>query len=189
MQREWVRPILLLCAGLTVLSTLSALSACAPIAPAGDGAQPDVTAEPSSGVVVTAEPRGSTLMLEITSETGIGSARITLGDTAAIRDLILRLHLAGLEELDFDYPGAAVLASVSSHDLSVREQAQPAGASAPQTITPGSPWWMEIGILRAEAGATPVIPLPDGYFDVSVPRDFLRGGHDSFTVSWVDFYR
>jgi hypothetical protein len=173
---------------LVLTLVLASVAACAPIA-REPNAPSQVDAVLSQGVSVTPQRRGDALVLDIRSETGIGDAQISLSDDAEYDDIILRLRLRGLEGLTFTYPGATVMVSISSHDLSVREQARAGESASLKTIAPGSPYWMEVGILREQAGAAAVIPLPDGSFDVSVPRDFLRGDATVFTLSWIDFYR
>lgn len=159
------------------------LCACAPLSPA-----PGVQVEAARDAVITAERRGSALVLDITSETGIGSAAITLPEEPQVRDLVLRLRLRGLEQLEFAYNAAAVRVSVASTgEPLVRAEAQRAGAESWEAISAGSPYWMDVGILGE--GGEPSIPLQDGYFDVRAPADFVRGGHRSFTLSWVDFFR
>lgn len=171
------------------------LAGCSAIAPASSVPIDEVTATASEGARVNASARGDTLLVEVKSESGIGSAQVDLGDlvgaqgAARFADVILRLHLRGMEELRFVYPGAEVIVAVSSSDLAVREMAQAAGDASKAPIGPGSPYWMDVGILREQAGEPATIPLPDGYFDVSVPADFLRSRADAFTISWVDFYR
>lgn len=156
------------------------------------------TAEPAGAVAVTdakdaeivAERRNDVLILEIRSETGIGGATLRLPEGDLPRDLILRLHLRGLENLTFGWEAGAVQVSVSSTgEPLVRETFQPAGASAAEAIADGCDAWMNVGILSGDPDATPTIPLVDGHFDVSAPRAFLESGARDFTLSWIDFYR
>ncbi len=190
------RSIAALCAlGLLVLLA----AGCAPLEPAvTPQISPQISVDATSDARVTAEPRGQTLLVDIRSETGIGSASVTLPDEAAWREIILRLHLSGLEQLRFDYPAATVQLHLPSTDLPagvlpvqrlpLQQEATPAGAAQPVSIGQESDQWMDVLALAAE-GATPSIPLVGGYFDVRVPRAFLREGHRTFTVSWIDFFR
>jgi hypothetical protein len=96
----------------------------------------------------------------------------------------MRLYLKGLEQLTFQYPGATVMAFVSSHDGSVSESVSVKGG-AEQPIGPDSPYWMAVKIVAADTA----IPLKDGYFEVQAPQDFLAAASREFALRWVDFYR
>ena len=173
-------------ATLALLATLL-LSACA--LPAAQPA-PNVTVTDARDATITAERRGDVLILDVRSETGIGSAQVTLAAGDAPRDIIMRLHLRGLESLNFTYDAGSVQLTVpSSGEPLVTQSFARAGESAAQSIARGSPYWMEVGILNDDPAATPAIPLENGHFDVSVPPDFLAGAHTNFMLSWIDFYR
>lgn len=144
----------------------------------------------SKDAVITAESRGNVLILDVRGETGIGTAQISLAAGAAPRDMILRLHLRGLENLAFTWAAGALQVSVPSYgEPIVRETFTPAGESKARPIERGSPFWMDVGILSNDPAATPAIPLENGHFDVSAPQDFLEGGSTDFKLSWIDFYR
>lgn len=149
------------------------LAACRPVQPAAA-----VTVTDARNAAVTSEWRGQTLLLEITSPTGIGSASITLGEGVVPRDIVVRLHLAGLEQITFAYAGATVQGSLSSvGEPAVRQEVLLPGAAAPEAIDEDSPYWLTIA------------SLDEGGFDVRVPEDFLASGARAFALSWIDFYR
>lgn len=174
---------------LGVMTLLFLLGGCSALAQPASAPAEGVIVTTSDGVSVTPTLRGNALLLDISSETGIGNAQVSLANKQSYSDIILRLRLHGLESLVFTWPEAEVTASVNSGDLTVRETAKPVGADAAAPIKPASPYWMDIGILRASAGDPVVIPLPDGYFDVTVSRSFMDSDDDSFTLEWIDFYR
>lgn len=163
------------------------LGSCAPLQEAVPAPGVEITA--AAGDEVVAELRGEALLLNVHSESGIGSATVTLPADLAARDLILRLHLAGLEELRFDYGEDSIRVAVSSGDLIVREEARRGNEAAPRLLAPADDLWMDVGILSGRPGVEPEIPLEAGYFDVRAPRDFLRSGTRTFTVAWIDFFR
>ena len=138
----------------------------------------------SADARVTYQVRGSDTIVDIRSQTGIGSAQFAQTGGAAPGSLILQLHLKGLEGLDFGYPDATVRVSVSSHDGTVHETVSIEGA-AEQSLEPDSPYWMDVKIVAADK----TIPLQDGYFTVRAPGSFLTGAKHDFIVRWVDFYR
>jgi hypothetical protein len=133
---------------------------------------------------VTYQASGGDVTVEVRSPSGIGNAHLsqTGGDTPT--SLTMRLYLKGLEQLTFEYPGATVMASVSTHDGSVNESVSVNGG-AEQPIDPDSPYWMAIKIVAADTA----IPLKDGYFEAQAPKDFLATASREFTLRWVDFYR
>jgi hypothetical protein len=149
-----------------------------------------IKVEPGNADVISTVHRdGDVMVIDVTSRSGIGRLRATLGEKVAPPELALRLRLNGLEELRFSYPGAEVAVSVSSSDGRVRAEAQPAGAAAFAEIGPDSPYWMEVQVFDSSGAPTTAIPTGGGWFDVAVPADFLDGEHRTFTAGWVDFYR
>ena len=183
-----MRPIRPRCGlfGAIALATLL-LAACA--APAAQPAT-DITVTAAADAEISAERRGDALIIDVHSESGIGSARIGLPPGSVPRDLIVRLHLRGLEKMTFTYDAGTIQVEVpSTGEPIVHESFQPAGDSAAQVIARGSPHWMNVGILSNDPAATPAIPLDNGHFDVSAPPNFLTSGSTDFTLSWVDFYR
>ena len=51
---------------------------------------------------------------------------------------------------------------------------QGGGGAQETSLTPDSPYWMDVSIVAAE-GSAASIPLEDGYFEVTPPADFLQG--------------
>jgi len=133
---------------------------------------------------VTYQVNGRDVVVDVYSQSGIGSAEMTQTGGPAPASVTMRLHLKGLEQFTFRYPAAAVTASVSSHDGSVSESVSIQSGAA-QAIDPSSPYWMTVTINATD----PSIPLKDGYFEVWAPKDFLTSASREFTLHWVDFYR
>ena len=133
---------------------------------------------------VTYQVSGGDVIIEVRSQSGIGSAQLAQTGGPAPASVTMRLHLKGLEQFTFQYPAAAVTASISSHDGSVSESVSLEGAVA-QPISTDSPYWMPVKIHATD----PSIPLKDGYFEVQAPKDFLTSASREFTLHWVDFYR
>lgn len=166
-------------ASLFVSLSMMLLVACTPIS-----APATVTvSRPDSEAQVTTN--ASTVIVDLFSSTGIGSATVTLPRPQPV---LLRLHLSGLEELRFAYGDAEVIASVSSSDASLRESVR-LGDGDEEAIDPDSPYWMDVRILDAAGTPTTTIPLQGGFFEVAAPEDFLTSGQSEFSTSWVDFYR
>jgi hypothetical protein len=133
---------------------------------------------------VSYQASGGDVTVEVRSKSGIGSAQLVRTSGPAPASVMIRLHLKGLEQLVFEYPGATVTAAVSSHDGSVSESVSLQGGAA-QPIGADSPYWMAVKIN----GVDPSIPLEDGYFQVEAPKAFLDAASREFTLRWVDFYR
>lgn len=132
-------------------------------------------AKPGDRVALAADAERVTL--DIWSASGIGSARVDLTAGAMPPQVLLRLHLAGLEQLTFAYGAALIQLSLSSSDGQVRQSMVQAGQES--QLTPASPYWMEIA-LPATA---------DAPFLVTSPPAFAASPADGFSVGWIDFYR
>jgi hypothetical protein len=147
------------------------LTACAPSPAAIDRAT--YKAIPLKGdPVITFDTRSDLLLIDITSPTGIGSAAIDKTTGQWPPDIVMRLHVKGLESFKFRYADTAIEVSVPSHgDNRVRAESTASG-----TLQPGDPEWIAV---------TPA----EGYFDLAAPADFLKSGESKFTIEWIDFYR
>ena len=135
---------------------------------------------------VSVDYENGTAHIDIQSPTGIGSASFELTSGAMPEAMILRLHLQGLEKFRLLSAQDQIAASVSSGDpLQVsHETLLSSGAESP--LLPGNPLWMEIEIVT---DAEKTIPLEAGYFEVTVPQEFIRNADKIFEIEWIDFYR
>jgi len=162
----------------------------------GCAAPPGVSETPASVFSVAAEGDGDELTLsvegqatviDVHSRSGIGSAVIKLVSGPSPENVVVRLHLKGLEEFRLSYAEATITASVSSGDRrSVFQRvAWPDGGERP--VTRDSPFWLDVQIVSDQV--PPRIPLEQGYFEITLPRSFLREEQRSFSIQWIDFYR
>jgi hypothetical protein len=155
---------------------LIVLAGCVPIPP-----KPEAEVNtPAEGVTVTRS--GSPIVVDVYSETGIGTGEAALPRRATAA--VIRIHLRGLEDLRFRYPGVEVMVSVNSSDGAIRESASVGGGPA-QELGADSPYWMPLRVVSAD----PSIPLKNGYFELDTPSDFWTAGQLAFQLSWIDFYR
>jgi hypothetical protein len=139
-----------------------------------------------AGNQVISTSTGPESLFEVRSETGLGSAGVeqTAGHSPA--RLLIRLHLEGLEEFDFEYDDVVVLVSVSSHgDQAVSERIRTAG-SEETPIASDSPYWMPVQVVETPASSG---QNSTGYFEVQAPQEFIQGKHKAFAMRWIDFYR
>ena len=154
------------------------------------GAQPGepafiiLTKNPDDQVSVQFE--NGTAQIDIQSPTGIGTASFELTSGAMPESMTLRLHLKGLEQFRLRSAQDHLAASVSSGDPFRVDSETFLSSGEESPLLPGHPLWMEIDIV---SNAEKKIPLEEGYFEVTVPQDFIRNVDKTFEIEWIDFYR
>ena len=124
--------------------------------------------------------------VDIYSDMGIGSAKIELESGGMPEEMLLRMHIRGLEEIRLVSEQAVVVASGSSSGSFAINDQRVNSSGSEYSITPIDPLWMKIEIISNQAKK---IPLESGYFEITVPREFLRSAGNSFEIEWIDFYR
>lgn len=128
--------------------------------------------------------------LDIRSRSGIGQATFERVSGSLPEKIVVRLYLKGLEEFrllhDLSREGAEVIVRVSSSDGSVTQSLCSRGDDE-QPITSASSRWLGVRIVSDQT--TQRIPLNQGHFEITLPKDFLREGSHSFSIRWIDFYR
>ena len=125
-------------------------------------------------------------LIDIHSLTGIGSARFELKSGSLPGEITLRLHLKGLEEFRLSSAQESIAASVSSSDASdIHQKIIASGGDSP--LQPSHPLWLQIEIVAGQAEKK--IPLEEGYFEITAPKEFTREAGNSFEIEWIDFYR
>lgn len=147
------------------------------------------TAKPDARFKV--EVNHENAVIEIFSESGLGSATIELTSDAVPKKMTLRFHLRGLEELRFGYDETVVTASLSSTDArQIRQSFSRAGGRPIKetAIAADSPYWMKLRVV-ALGGARQTLPLQNGYIEAEAPEDFFKSGTRRVTIHWIDFYR
>ncbi len=164
------------CFALMALSWLVVLStaACASSSAANVGAV--YRAVPLKGDPrITFSTTEDTLLIDITSPTGIGGAAIEKTSGQWPGTIVMRLRVKGLEQFEFTYGNSSIDLAVSSQNAQVVHEVltQPGKMG---TVSPGDPYWIA------------VTPGP-GYFDLQAPADFFKSGENKFTIDWIDFYR
>jgi hypothetical protein len=130
-------------------------------------------------------------LIEIFSESGIGSATIEVTSEALPKNIIMRFHLRGLEALRFSYDETVITASLSSTNTPQIRQSLSGVGETPikeTAIAADSPYWMKMRVVSSD-GAHDKIPLQNGYIEVEAPEHFLKGGYRQAMIQWIDFYR
>lgn len=172
----------------TVLLSYFLMSCASQPANAQSGGEPvfTVTAKNQDDQIDIQQENGITTV-DIHSHTGIGTAKFELESGAMPERLILRLHLTGLEEFRLISNPTTIAASGSgSETFNLTGQSVMASGNE-YAITPIDPLWMKVEIVAGQADKT--IPLNEGHFDITVPKEFIRRAGDSFEIQWIDFYR
>jgi len=173
---------------LSLLLACSLMAGCA--APLGAPETPApvfrLTAE-GNGNELTVSTEGETAIVDVQSQSGIGSATIKLVSGEFPENIVLRLHIQGLEEFSLSYNETTITASVSSSDSRSVFQSVASPEEGERPITPDSPSWLDITIVSDQA--TPHIPLDQGYFEITLPKGLLTEADSSFSIQWIDFYR
>ena len=171
---------------LLVLGALAMLAGCRPVQPpAGDVTASVVTT--GAGDSVNLLGSDDMLVVEISSERGIGNASLALDPAALPETLLLRLHLHGLEQLTVDNGAQQMAIAVASSPPYAVTQTL-TGTEGSQPLQEGDDLWAAVTLVTDD-GSAPAIPLQDGYFDVLLPAGLVDAGHASLEIAWVDFYR
>jgi len=126
-------------------------------------------------------------VIDLQSPTGIGSAKFELVSGEMPENITLRLHLKGLEEFRLISNQATIAASASSNGAFGVNDQRVISSGSEYSIMPTDPLWMKIEIVSDQT--TKKIPLEEGYFEITVPKEFLRNASSSFEIHWIDFYR
>ncbi len=137
-------------------------------------------------IVVTLDKQGDTAesqvvdgraIIDVTSERGIGGLQARLLSGEWPDEVIVRLHLKGLERLEIGYDQYLVASGVSS-------TSQPAPLptvyaiddtnQATVVVDAGADFYPTIDVIPEE-GSQASIPLQNGYFEISLPPNFFVG--------------
>lgn len=125
-------------------------------------------------------------VFSIRSPFGIGRAVVERKADRWPKNVVLRLHLKGLENFRIGHAKGSLHAAVGSGDGTVR-QWKDGKEDAP--LQAGDPLRMTIRLIGADGKPVGSIPLKNGYFEVALPPAFFRNAPPTFTLDWIDFYR
>ncbi len=166
-------------AGVVVLGV--ALSACAAPQPGGRSLPTFAITTTKPADRVTPVVAANSVRFDVASETGIGGARVALRTGSWPATVKLRFALRGLEELRFQYGETTIVVNVpNTAGAPPRESL--AAADGEQPLSPGSPYWLDVAVERAQDGSVTAI-------EVTAPADFHKASPQAFDVQWIDFYR
>ena len=145
-----------------------------------------VTAD-GEGNEMTASAQGDTSVFNVYSRSGIGSGTVEFISGTPPKNIVVRLHLKGLEEFRLVYKKTTMIASVSSGASHEEIQSVISPEGSEQPITSDSPFWMEIRKISDQSASLDASDF--GYFEIAMPKDFIREGYRSFSIRWIDFFR
>lgn len=138
------------------------------------------------GNSITVRDDGATVILDVSSRGGIGQATIKTLSMTSPEKLILRLRLKALEEFRLSYDRITVIANVSNDDGVITQSLRSSDGDE-RPITPDNPHWMEIRIVSDKT--SPRIPLDEGHFEITLPKDAFGKSGRAFSIRWIDFHR
>ena len=141
--------------------------------------------KPDARLTVEAAPEKA--VIQVYSDSGIGSAEVEVTAGPVPKTILLRFHLRGLEELRFAYGNVTVMGSIASTKAGgIRQSLRGLGdiPAKEQAISTESQYWLKMRVVSQTD-----IPIQDGYIEVEAPPNFANGGHRKFAIQWIDFYR
>lgn len=145
-----------------------------------------VTAK-GEGNKLTASAQGNTTVFDVYSWSGIGSGAVEFVSGEPPKNIVIRLHLKGLEEFRLSYKETVIVASKPSDANSkvIQRLISPEGNE--QSISSDSPFWMEIKEINDQA----IFPYTSesGYFEITMPEELIWEAYRSFSMLWIDFFR
>jgi hypothetical protein len=119
---------------------------------------------------------------------GVSQAVLERQDDAWPGQVVLRLHLKGLSHFQAANGTVTLHAAADVRD-GRPEVRQWKDRAEDRPLNDRSPYWMAVRVVGADGKPARQIPLKGGYFEVTLPRAFLKANPKSVTASWVDFYR
>ena len=125
--------------------------------------------------------------IDIHSPTGIGSATFELESGSMPEHVVARLHLTGLEQFNLVTDQAILSAHGSSNEVFNVTGQSVIAAGNEYAITPIDPLWAKVEVVSSQADKK--IPLEEGYFEITIPKEFIRRAGNSFEIQWIDFFR
>lgn len=129
------------------------------------------------------------IVVDIHSKSGISTTELSSVDGKWQRPIVLRLHLSGLENLTVTTGNLTISSSVLSHSGYRQLHSFSDGERTNYPVQEDDQFWMPITIINRKEPRRPVIPLEDGYFEVTIPDILLETNPDKLLIRWIDFYR
>jgi hypothetical protein len=154
----------------------------------GAAAAADWRIEAKEPGIVTASQENGRCVLTIKDAKGIGRATVEPKGESWPKDVVIRAHLRGLEQLVLTCDGEKVSASVASHGSQETRVHRWSDGKEGAALSKDSPFFAAIRLLDAAGKPAPGLPPEGGWFEISVPRSLLEKG-GALQLEWIDFYR
>ncbi|MCE9568263.1 MAG: hypothetical protein K8U57_40200 [Planctomycetes bacterium] len=146
-----------------------------------------ITTKRANDAVETQSDKDKTAFV-VKSPSGIGQTVIERSDEKWPDVVVLRLRLKGLESFKASNGAVTLEAAVSIQNEGQWVRLWKDGKED-LPLDNKSPFWMEIHMVGSDGKPAKVIPLKDGYFEMTLPKAFFEGNPKSITLNWIDFYR
>ena len=134
---------------------------------------------------ITVQYKDNTTIIMVVSPSGIGSAKFELASGVMPEKIVARLHLKGLEDFRLISNEVTVAVSISSGEVFNTNNQRIIAPGAETPILSIHPLWMQIETVPNRTK----IPLEQGFFEITLPKEFIRKAGNSFEMQWIDFYR
>ncbi len=138
-------------------------------------------------VKVTVE--GGRTILSVTSKGGIGRATIERKAERWPDEVILRLHLRGLESLNIAAGDLRLSTSCPSFKGTTRLYRVSKEGDEGLRLDKDSPYWMDIQVFGLDGKPIKGLPRDGGWFEMKLPKGLLGDQVKVVTLRWIDFYR
>ena len=136
---------------------------------------------------VNLQHENGAMIIDINSSVGIGSAEFELESGAIPQNIVVQLHIGGLEEFRLSSEQTTIAVSVASSSLFTIYDQRIISSGKETPIASSDSYWMSIRVVSGQS--TPKVPLENGYFEITVPKEFIDNAGNSFQMQWIDFYR
>jgi len=145
----------------------------------------EITAK--ENVTLTTTMEGEKTIFSIKG-TGIGDAKVRRLGEAWPKEVVLRVHLGGLENFTISSGEMKLSNSVLSHSGNIQLSHLWKDGKEGPSLDEKSPYWMKIHRLDATGKPSEGLPPKDGWFEMILPPALLKES-DTIELDWIDFYR
>ena len=118
--------------------------------------------------------------VDIHCERGIDSCYLVRSGETWPKEIVLKLHLRGLESLKVSHGNSAIEWSVASTGDHAARASYYSGKRVAE-LTAADPLFSEARLIKGKEGAS--------YFQVAIPAKPLESNPPRIKVQWIDFYR
>jgi len=129
------------------------------------------------------------IILEVTSKSGIGGATVERKSNRWPEELILRLHLGGLESLAVSNGERTLRASVKTSGGAARLSCWLKNGDEGPALEKDGPYWTDIKVVDSRGATVKGLSERGGWFEMVIPPALLTDQVKTLEIGWIDFYR